>query len=72
MKMILIAAEASKQSTWLDIIELILPLLVFLGLLWFFLRRHSRLIGRNMEHMDALEKKADRIIELLEEANKKN
>ena len=52
-----------------------LPLLVFLVILYFFLRRFQNknkgYMDRAMEHMDALEKKTDRMIELLEEIKKK-
>ena len=48
----------------------VLPVLVILGLLYFLFRRASRknqpYVTRSREHMDRMEQKYDRIIELLE------
>jgi flagellar biogenesis protein FliO len=75
MKTILfLAARTSENPVWVDIIQIILPLLLILPLVWLLRRmasRQLRVLDRSMENMAAMEKKADRIIELFEEANKK-
>jgi len=71
----LILAAAEERPSLAESLLGFLPLLVFLAILYFFLRRFQNknkgYMDRAMEHMDALEKKTDRMIELLEEIKKK-
>jgi LPXTG-motif cell wall-anchored protein len=71
----LILAATGERPSLAESLLGFLPLLVFLAILYFFLRKFQNknrgYMDRAMEHMDALEKKTDRMIELLEEIKKK-
>ncbi len=71
----LILAAATERTSLGESLLGLLPLLIFLIVLYLFLRKFQNknkgYMNRAMEHMDALEKKTDRVIELLEEIRKK-
>lgn len=71
---LILAAVAERTSLGESLLGL-LPLLIFLTIFYLFLRKSQNknkgYMDRAMEHMDALEKKTDRVIELLEEIKKK-
>ena len=75
MNTYLILAIAAERTPLGESLIGFLPLLIFLIVLYFFLRKFQNknkgYMNRAMEHMDALEEKTDRIIELLEEIKKK-
>lgn len=75
MNTYLILAAAAERTSLGESLLGLLPLLIFLAVLYLFLRKYQNknkgYMGRAMEHMDALEKKTDRVIELLEEIKKK-
>ncbi len=66
------AAEPEEESFWRQLFVMWLPMILFLGLFFGILKytgatKQRRMIDRAVPHMDALERKLDRIIELLEE-----
>ncbi len=62
-------AACGQERLW-QFLANVLPVLLILGLLYFIFRKASRknqpYIARSQEHMDKMEQKYDRIIELLE------
>lgn len=71
-----ILSAAAVKSNWVpEFLFSILPFILVCSLLVYLLhsnqKRHQRYLDRSMCHMDSLDKKADRVIELLEEINKR-
>ena len=75
MNIYLILAATTERPSIGESLLGFLPLLIFLAVLYLFLRKYQNknkgYMDRAMEHMDALERKTDRVIELLEEIKNK-
>lgn len=71
----LLLAAATEETTLLGSLLAFLPLLLFFAFLYLLLRKFNNknkgYMERAMRHMDELEKKTDRMIELLEKIEKK-
>lgn len=72
--MLFLLAASTKTSSLSDLVLSLLPLFLFLLILFFYFRRIQHKNKSYMEsaraHMAAMEQKSDRIVELLEELNR--
>jgi hypothetical protein len=75
MNTALVLASATEESTLVGSLLAFLPLLVFFAFLYLFVRKYNiknkGYMERAMKHMNEIEKKTDRMIELLEKLQKK-
>ena len=71
----MLCAATQKSSLLSEAVFTFVPVLLVCAFLFFSVyfsqRRYQRYLDRSLGHMDALEKKTDRMIELLEELAKR-
>ena len=59
------AQEGETRSLGTRLLEGVLPIVVIFGVLWLVMKKNRSYQQRVVEHMDRIEQKYDRIIELL-------